>query len=56
MVFHHFMTENDPNGEPPAVMAEAALILCTAEPKTLTGQITYSQQLLAEAGVTAPTR
>jgi hypothetical protein len=29
-------------------MAEAALRLCSGEPKTLTGRIAYSQELLAE--------
>jgi len=33
---------------PPAVMAEAALMLCSAEPKVLTGRVTYSQELLSE--------
>ena len=47
-VFHHLTTEDDPDAEPPAVMAEAALLLCSAEPRTLTGRITYSQELLAE--------
>jgi citronellol/citronellal dehydrogenase len=47
-VFHHLTTQDDPNAEPPAVMAEAALMLCSAEPKTLTGRIAYSQALLAE--------
>ena len=47
-VFHHLTTEDDPNSEPPAVMAEAALQLCSADPKTLTGRIAYSQDLLAE--------
>jgi citronellol/citronellal dehydrogenase len=47
-VFHHLTTEDDPNSEPPAVMAEAALHLCSADPKTLTGRIAYSQDLLAE--------
>jgi citronellol/citronellal dehydrogenase len=47
-VFHHLTTEDDPNSEPPAVMAEAALRLCSAEPATLTGRIAYSQELLAE--------
>jgi citronellol/citronellal dehydrogenase len=55
-VFHHLTSEDDPNAEPPAVMAEAALQLCSADPKTLTGRITYSQDLLAELGVTAPAR
>ena len=39
--------------EPPAVMAEAALLLCSREPKELTGRIAYSQQLLEEFGITA---
>ncbi len=47
-IFHPLTTEGDPNSEPPAVMAEAALRLCSAEPKTLTGRVTYSQELLAE--------
>ena len=47
-VFHHLTTEDDPDAEPPAVMAEAALRLCSAEPRTLTGRITYSRRLLAE--------
>jgi NAD(P)-dependent dehydrogenase (short-subunit alcohol dehydrogenase family) len=47
-VFHHLTTEDDPDAEPPAVMAEAALRLCSADPKTLTGRIAYSQDLLAE--------
>ena len=47
-IFHHLTTEDDPNAEPPAVMAEAALMLCSAEPKVLTGRVTYSQQLLSE--------
>ena len=47
-IFHHLTTEDDPDAEPPAVMAEAALRLCSADPKTLTGRIAYSQDLLAE--------
>ena len=47
-IFHHLTTEDDPNAEPPAVMAEAALMLCSAEPKMLTGRVTYSQELLSE--------
>jgi len=49
-LFHHLIAEDDPNAEPPAVMAEAALALCSAEPRTLTGRIAYSQELLAELG------
>jgi citronellol/citronellal dehydrogenase len=55
-VFHHLTTWDDPGAEPASVMAEAALQLCSAEPKTLTGRITYSQQLLTELGVTIPDR
>lgn len=47
-LFHHLTTEDDPAAEPPSVMAEAALLLCSAEPKALTGRIAYSQELLAE--------
>jgi len=47
-IFHHLTSEDDPNSEPPAVMAEAALRLCSAGPRTLTGRIAYSQELLAE--------
>jgi citronellol/citronellal dehydrogenase len=47
-LFHHLTSEDDPNNEPPSVMAEAALRLCSAEPKALTGRIAYSQELLAE--------
>jgi len=47
-IFHHLTTEDDPNSEPPSVMAEAALRLCSAEPRALTGRIAYSQELLAE--------
>ena len=47
-LFHHLTTEDDPDAEPPAVMAEAALLLCSAEPQALTGRVAYSQDLLAE--------
>jgi NAD(P)-dependent dehydrogenase (short-subunit alcohol dehydrogenase family) len=53
-LFHHLTTEDNPDAEPPAVMAEAALQLCSAEPHTLTGRITYSQDLLAELNVPQP--
>ena len=55
-LFHHLSTEDDPNAEPPTVMAEAALMLCSADPKALTGRIVYSQELLAELGVPQPAR
>jgi citronellol/citronellal dehydrogenase len=53
-LFHRLTTEDDPEAEPPAVMAEAALMLCHRDPATLTGRVTYSQDLLAELGVPAP--
>jgi NAD(P)-dependent dehydrogenase (short-subunit alcohol dehydrogenase family) len=53
-IFHRLTTEDDPEAEPPAVMAEAALMLCHRDPRTLTGRITYSRDLLAELGVSAP--
>jgi citronellol/citronellal dehydrogenase len=55
-LFHHLTSADDPNNEPPAVMAEAALALCSGDQKTLTGRITYSQDLLAELRGTAPAR
>jgi citronellol/citronellal dehydrogenase len=53
-IFHRLATEDDPEAEPAAVMAEAALMLCHRDPKSLTGRVTYSQDLLAELGVPAP--
>ena len=53
-VFHHLTTDDNPNAEPPAVMAEAALVLCSRDPHSLTGRITYSQDLLTELGVATP--
>jgi citronellol/citronellal dehydrogenase len=50
-VFHRLTSYDDPNAEPPAVMAQAALMLCHAEPRTMTGRIAYSQDLLRELGV-----
>ncbi|HEX9625248.1 MAG TPA: SDR family NAD(P)-dependent oxidoreductase [Streptosporangiaceae bacterium] len=54
-IFHHLTTETDPNSEPPSVMAAAALELCSAAPKTRTGRVTYSIDLLNELGVPVPT-
>ena len=53
-VFHHLTTEGDPNSEPASVMAAAALMLCHRDPQSLTGRVTYSQELLAELGVPVP--
>jgi NAD(P)-dependent dehydrogenase (short-subunit alcohol dehydrogenase family) len=55
-VFHHLTTWENPEAEPVPVMAEAALHLCSAEPKTLTGRIAYSRPLLEELGVEIPGR
>ena len=41
------------DAEPVEVMAEAALELVSGDPKELTGRICFSQELLAELGVTA---
>jgi citronellol/citronellal dehydrogenase len=56
-LFHGLTTMDDPNAEPPAVMAEAALALC-AGPAVLpdgraglTGRVAYSQDLLDELGI-----
>jgi len=54
MLFHQITTADDPDSEPPAVMAEAALQLCHRPPRSLTGRITYSQDLLAELGIAVP--
>jgi citronellol/citronellal dehydrogenase len=53
-IFHHLTTQDDPEAEPPAVMAAAALMLCHADPRSLTGRITYSRDLLDELGADAP--
>jgi NAD(P)-dependent dehydrogenase (short-subunit alcohol dehydrogenase family) len=53
-IFHRLTTADDPRAEPPAVMAEAALLLCHREPRTLTGRIAYSQELLTEFGIPVP--
>jgi citronellol/citronellal dehydrogenase len=54
-IFHHLIHPDDPTkDEPPEVMAEAALALCSRRPRTLTGRIAYSQDLLDELGLAAP--
>jgi len=55
-IFHHLTTADDPESEPPSVMAEAALLLCSGDPTVLTGRIAYSRQLIAELGGTVPAR
>jgi citronellol/citronellal dehydrogenase len=53
-IFHHLTTPGSPDSEPPAVMAEAALMLCHGDPRARTGRITYSRDLLTELGVPVP--
>ncbi len=55
-VFHHLTTEDNPNAEPPSVMADAALLLCSGDPQKLTGRIAYSQDLLNELGAAPSAR
>ncbi len=53
-VFHHLVRPDDLHQvvEPPEVMAEAALALCSVTPRSRTGRIAYSQDLLNELGIT----
>lgn len=55
-IFHKLTSADDSEAEPPAVMAQAALMLCHGEPRRLTGRIAYSRDLLDELGVQVPTR
>ncbi len=55
-LFHQLTTEDNPNSEPPTVMAAAALALCSTDPKTRTGRIAYSIDLLTELGHPIPAR
>ena len=41
---------DDPRGEPPEVMAQAALLLASEAPEKVNGRVTYSQQILGEFG------
>jgi citronellol/citronellal dehydrogenase len=49
---HHRLVSSldDPRGEPPVLMAKAALLLVTAPLDAVTGRVTYSQQILKEFG------
>ncbi len=50
-VFHKLVSGmDDPRSEPPALMAQASLLLATAPLDTVTGRVTYSQALLHEFG------
>jgi NAD(P)-dependent dehydrogenase (short-subunit alcohol dehydrogenase family) len=56
-VIHHGLTRNVPEDrlEPAIVMAEAAYALCTGDPSTLTGKVTYAKPLLSELRIPIPT-
>jgi hypothetical protein len=41
---------DDPRGEPPILMARAALLLASEPLEKVTGRVTYSQQILSEFG------
>jgi NAD(P)-dependent dehydrogenase (short-subunit alcohol dehydrogenase family) len=49
---HHGLVAglDDPRGEPPILMARAALLLATEPLDRVTGRVTYSQQILKELG------
>jgi NAD(P)-dependent dehydrogenase (short-subunit alcohol dehydrogenase family) len=49
---HHKLVSglDDPRGEPPQLMAKAALLLATQPLEQITGRVTYSQQILKEFG------
>ncbi len=49
---HHKLVRgmDDPRGEPPVLMARAALLLATEPLDAVTGRVTYSQQILREFG------
>ena len=50
-VFHHLVTGmDDPRGEPPELMARAALLLATEPLEKISGRVTYSQEILQEFG------
>ena len=51
-VYHRLVDGmDDPRGEPPALMAKAALLLATEPLDKVTGRVTYSQQILKEYGL-----
>jgi citronellol/citronellal dehydrogenase len=50
-VYHRLVKSiDDPRGEPPELMAKAALLLATEPLDRVTGRVTYSQQILKEFG------
>ena len=55
-VIHHKLHERVPESghEPVSYMAEAAHALCTGDPATVTGKVTYARPILEELGVPLP--
>lgn len=51
LVHHLIPAGQEDQAEPVEVMAEAALVLCSGDPRTLTGKIAYSQALLDQLGI-----
>lgn len=50
-VYHKLVSGmDDPRGEPPEIMAKAALLLATEPAEKVNGRVTYSQQILGEFG------
>jgi len=50
-VYHKLVTDlDDPRGEPPSMMARAALLLASEPAEKVNGRVTYSQQILKEFG------
>ena len=50
-IHHKLVTGlDDPRGEPPEMMAKAALLLATESLDKVTGRVTYSQAILKEFG------
>src|SRR5881409_855089 len=50
-VYHRLVKSlDDPRGEPPLLMARAALLLATEPIEKISGRVTYSQQILKEFG------
>jgi len=50
-VHHRLVTGlDDPNGEPPELMAKAVLLLASEPLEKVTGRVTYSQEILKEYG------
>jgi NAD(P)-dependent dehydrogenase (short-subunit alcohol dehydrogenase family) len=51
-VYHKLVSGmGDPRGEPPILMARAALLLASEPAAKVNGRVTYSQQILGEYGL-----